>query len=374
MSSPRTGPDSPAADPSSRPAWARYLIAQRRRRNLTAREAADRMGVTQQTYAGIEAGTRVRNGERVLVTPKDETLRRVARALELTPTERRHLFSLVARDRHEQRPWQARLRLARVAASVTPTQAARAAGVTVATYREWERKSTAVPRHECLRRLLTHLGWATHQVEEFMAAVPSDVAPARAPQQPTNPVADLPRWSQFITSKRLERGLYLSQVDDLLGQQSVLRRFELGGWPRSDGRLSVPGYSWLDRIAVALTMTAEEHAHLHLLADHQRLAVASAGPRPLLAELLHEVRRAAEVTRREANTAVGLPAGRWSRMEQGDPTALAAVTAETLAQIVDRLPVRPLLAAALYAAIPRAAEPADITGENQHADACAPTG
>lgn len=101
----------PACGPSDscpRPAWAQYLAALRQRHGLTAREAAHRMGITQQTYAGIEAGTRVRNGRRIKVTPKDETLHRVAKALDLTPAERRQLFALVTTGDVDRRPWQVR--------------------------------------------------------------------------------------------------------------------------------------------------------------------------------------------------------------------------------------------------------------------------
>lgn len=354
------------------PDWARYLTDMRTQRGLSARQAATRMGVTPQTWSGIEAGTRIRNGTRVPVIPKDDTLHRAANALALTPSERRHLFALAHPADQARQPWQTRLKLARVAASVTEVAAARAAGVTIATYREWERQGSRVPKHECLRALLTHLRWTPLQIADFMNDVPPDTTPARAPRQPTNPVSDLPRWSQFITAKRVAQGLYLTQVDARLGQQSVLRRFELGGWPRSDGRLSVPCIEWLDRIAEALDMTSEETAQLHLLADHHRLTVAAEGPRPLAAELFQEARKAVDLTTRAADTLTGLRLGTWGRLERGHPDTLAALTPATLAVIVETLPVRPLLSAALHAAlphlVPNSPEPADIPSGNQPAD------
>jgi transcriptional regulator with XRE-family HTH domain len=348
------------SDPASRPAWAQYIITLRARHGLTAREASERMGVTQQTWAGFEAGTRVRQGRRVEVTPKDDTLHRIAKALDLTAPERRHLFAL-ATGTADRNPWQTRLKFARIAAAVTHDQAAAAAGVTVATYREWERKNSGVPRHESLRKLLRHLGWTACQIDEFMATVPPDIAPARPPKQPTNPVRELPQWSQFITKKRVEMGLYLSQVDELLGQQSIVRRFELGGWPRADGRLSVPCCAWLDRIADALSMSDSERANLHLLADNQRVAVASHSNLPLIVELFHEARKAIDISRAEANTRVGLDHGTWSRIETADPSALANLTPALVEHTIKRLPVGMLLAAAMRAAVPTAAEPADIS-------------
>lgn len=361
-----------ATDPH-RPAWAQYLIALRHRHQLTARETAERMGVTQQTYAGIEAGTRLRNGQRVAVTPKDDTLHRVAKALNLTPAERRHLFALVTTGATERQPWQTRLKFARIAASVTQTEAAQAAGVTVATYREWERRNSGVPRHEHLRRLLGHLGWPSDHIEEFMQGVPSDTAPARAPKQPTNPVRELPQWSQFITQTRLDADLYLTQVDARLGQQSILRRFELGGWPRADGRLSVPSCAWLDRIADALAMTDHQRAHLHLLADHQRVAVASQGPRPLVAELFHEARKALDITRTEANRRVGLAPGTWSRIERADPHTMASICPATIETVIDRAPVKDLLATALRASVPKPDKHADNLSADTTPDTSTPT-
>lgn len=353
--------DSPFAKSApAKPAWAEYLTTLRIRHGLTGREAATRMGVTQQTWTGIEAGTRTRHGRKIAVTPKDETLQRVARALGLTPNERRHLFALVTTNATTQQPWQTRLKFARVAASVSHAQAAAAAGVTVTTYREWERKNSRVPRHESLRKLLTHLGWTPEQVEEFMAAVPADVAPARAPKQPTNPVPDIPQWSKFITAKRLERGLYLSHVDALVGQQSVVRRYELGGWRRSDGRLSVPSHARLDRIADALTMTPDDRTKLHFLADHQRLAVAAHGPLPLLCELLHEARKAVDVTRKIADQTVGLTPGTWGKIETGCPATVSSLTIPTVERIITRLPVAALIATALREAVPNLSQRADI--------------
>lgn len=360
--------DSPSAatfaKSPAKPAWAEYLTTLRTRHGLSCREAAQRMGVTQQTWTGIEAGTRTRNGRKVAVTPKDETLQRVARALGLTASERRQLVALVTTSTStNQQPWQTRLKFARVAASVTQAEAAAAAGVTTSTYREWERKNSGVPRHEPLRKLLSHLGWTPAQVDEFMAGVPADVAPARAPKQPTNPVRDLPQWSKFITAKRLERGLYLSHVDALVGQQSIVRRYELGGWPRSDGRLSVPSHAWLDRIADALTMTPDERSRLHFLADHQRLAVAAQGSLPLVCELLHEARKAVGVTRKEADRSVGLSAGVWGKIETGCPLTVASLTRTAVDRIIDRLPVNALLATAIREAVPNVLERADIEDE-----------
>lgn len=358
---PTPQPSADSLEAVQRPAWAEYLISLRKRHNLTAREAAERMGVTQQTYAGIEAGTRTRNGRRIEVTPKDETLHRVAKALNLNATERRHLFALVTTGTVDRRPWQTRLKFARIAASISQPQAAQAAGVTVATYREWEHRNSGVPRHEHLRKLLTHLGWNDEQVTEFMATIPPDTAPARAPQQPTNPINELPRWSQFLTTKRLEAGLYLTQLDAILGQQSIVRRFELGGWARSDGRLSVPSCDWLDRIADALTMSPTDRAHLHLLADHHRLTVAAQGPRPFTSEVFHEARKAVDVTRTEANNRVGFKQGTWNNIEMGHPETLDSLTSNAIETAIARLPIGSMLAAALRSAVPNVPQPADNT-------------
>lgn len=321
----------------SRPAWAHYLVELRNRRNLRAQDVAARLAITPSTYAGIEAGARTRNGKRSEVTVQDDTVHRIIEALDLSVAEARHLITLITTSAGNRSPWQNRLRLARITAGLSAAQAAASAGVAADTYREWERKGTGAPRHEHLRLVLAALGWSNLEVDEFMATVPPDTAPARAPRQPTNPVGDLPDWSAFITETRLAAGLYLRQVDERIGQQSIVRRFELGGWPRTDGRLSVPASDWLDRVVDALAMTPDQAARLHLLADQQRVALAQAGAdlhaRPLLAELLHEARKSTTLSRAQANTHVGLPAGTWSRAEAGDPVALAAFTspiAETL--------------------------------------------
>lgn len=350
----------------SRPAWAHYLVELRNRRGLRAQEVAARLAITPSTYAGIEAGTRTRNGKRAEVTVQDETVHRIIGALDLSVAEARHLITLITTSAGNRSPWQNRLRLARITAGLSAAQAADSAGVAADTYREWERKGTGAPRHDHLRLVLTALGWSVADVDEFMATVPPDTAPARAPRQPTNPVNDLPEWSAFITATRLGAGLYLRQVDDRLGQQSIVRRFELGGWPRTDGRLSVPASDWLDRVADALDMTPEDAARLHLLADRQRVALAHAGAdlhnRPLLAELLHEARKTTSLSRAQANSHVGLPAGTWSRAEAGDPTALVALTGHIVETLIEDWHLGAPLDDALRGTVASGSQHADITG------------
>lgn len=353
--------------PVERPPWAAYLTQMRLDRALSGAEMARRMGVTHQTWAGIESGTRTRNGVRVATVPKENTLARAADALALTSAERRRLFTLAHQTRSTPTaPWQTRLKAARLAARVTPKQAAAAAGVHLATYREWERKSSGGARHDALRTLLAHLGMNRPQIEQFMADVPADIAAARAPQQRRQPVDDRPAWSRFLTDKRLSRGLYLSDVDARLGQQSVYRRFELGGWRRADGRLSVPSCAWLDRVAAALELAPDETSHLHLLADTYRLTVATAGTKPLVAELLHEARRAEDVSMAQAAARIpGLPV-RWNALEAGGAAAHAATTPAVVEAIISGLPVRPFLAAALRTAVTPGAQLAENNdGQNQ---------
>ena len=345
------------APSTTKPAWAEYLTHLRASRGLSATQAAHRMGITPQTWAGMEAGSRTRNGTRIAFFPREATLLRIARTLDLTPDERRRIFTVSQAPTDPNRRWKASLRSTRLAASLSQADAAGLAGVTISTYRGWERAGAGTARHAPLRTLLAHLGLDPQQVEEFMRDVPGETPPARAPRQPTKPVAAVPAWSRFLTETRLDRGLYLSQVDTILGQQSVVRRFELGGWQRADGRFSVPARQWLDRIAAALDMTPAETARLHLLADHQRLTVASMGPRPLLAELLHEVRRATGLRVRDAQRRVPALPHRWLSYEQGSPAALATFTEAHAHQVIDLLPVTDLLAAALIAATRTAAPP-----------------
>lgn len=352
MSAPNpTGPDGP----HSRPAWAHYLISLRNRRGLSAKDVAARLGITAQTYAGIEAGARTRDGRRTEVALKDETVHRIIEALNLTSAERHHLIALVITSAGNRSPWQTRLKLARVTATVTVQQAARAAGVADDTYREWERKGTGAPRHDLLRKVLHLFGWTPDETADFMAAVPPDAQPARAPQQPTNPVHQVPAWSAHITQSRVAAGLYLSQVDERVGQQSIVRRFELGGWPRADGRLSVPTSAWLNRVADALDMTPEQTVHLHELADVHRVALAQSGAtqhqRPLLAELLHEARKTTILTRVQATVLYRLPPGTWSRAEHGAPAALATYTPELIEALVTGWDLGAPLAEALRTAV-----------------------
>lgn len=348
-----------------RPAWAHYLVTLRHRRHLSAKEVAARLGITPQTYAGIEAGTRTRNGRRTDITVKDETLHRLVKALDLNEPERRHLIALVVTSAGNRNPWQTRLKLARVSASLSVTDMANAAGVTDDTYREWERKGAGVPRHDSLRKAMARMGWDVSQADEFMATLPPDTLPARAPRQPTNPIAALPEWSQHITRTRLAAGLHLSHVDERIGQQSIVRRFELGGWPRTDGRLSVPSRTWLDRVATALDMAPPDRAHLHACADEHRIVLAREGStthhRPLLSELLHEARKAADLPRAQCDEPAGISPGTWSRAERGLPDALAHFTLDTIDRMAHRLPVCPVLTDALTEAVTHASEPADIT-------------
>jgi transcriptional regulator with XRE-family HTH domain len=342
-----------------KPAWSLYICEQRHRLGVTGAEVARRMGLTAQTYAGFESGIRTRNGVKTLITPRDETLHRVAKALNLTSAERCHLFTLAHAAEWQRPAWQTQLRSVRVAASVSEQDAAYAAGVTVSTYREWERRHTGAPKHDLIKNLLAHLGLSTPQVAEFMELVPSDAAPVRAPSQPKKPVSTLPRWSQEITRKRLELGLYLAEVDLLIGQQSIVRRFELGGWERADGRLSVPSCVWIDRIADALSMTRTERANLHFLADHERVSVATSGRKPLVAELFHEVRKALDITCAEANRRIGLPERTWSRIEAAHPETLDSLDPATVESVLHLLPVGDILATALRAVVPEPKKHAD---------------
>lgn len=334
-------PRRPRPDPQ-RPAWAEFLIDLRLSRGLTAARAARRLGVTQQTWSGLEAGTRRRGGQRVPIALADRTVLRIARALDLTAAETSRLGHLTARAAREaappRRPWQIQLRGARLASQLTAAQAATLAQVTPATYREWERHPRRTPHLGALHRLLPHLGLDAAATHRFLTAVASPTQLPRPPRQPSRPVTRVPAWSQFLTARRLAAGLHLAQVDRLVGQQSIVRRFELGGWPRADGRLSVPSRQWLDRVAAALSLTPADRAQLHHLADAERLHLAATGPRPLLAELLHEARRAAGLTLAQAHAAVpGLPAG-WAQLERGHPPALAALDGDTLHRLVAGLP------------------------------------
>lgn len=337
---------------TAKPAWSEFITAYRKQAGLTCRQSAESMGVTQQTWAGIEAGTRTRNGLKGPYTPKDATLHRVATALGMDPGSRRRLFMLASTHPAGSpcQPWQTRLRVTRVAAGLTLIQAASIAGVTADTYRKWESRDAGVPRQTSLRQLLNHLGLNERQVNDFMADVPVETRTARAPQQPTSPVEQLPRWSRLLTEKRLEAGLYLSHLDQRLGQQSVVRRFELGGWPRADGRLSVPSMGWLDRIASALDLSPEDRTYLHFLADHERLAIATQGKKPFHAEVFNEARRAVDVSRSEADARASLTPGTWAKYE----SATAFPTPDTLLRITETLPIRPLLAAALTEPVPQA--------------------
>lgn len=325
-------------DTLTRPAWAHYLIDLRTRRGLPAKDVAARLGISPSTYAGMEAGVRTRNGIRTEATLKDDTVHRLIAALDLTAAEARHLITLLTTSAGNRSPWQARLRLARVSAGISAAQAAQAAGVAEDTYREWERKGTGAPRHHLLRNVLTLLGWDETETAEFMTTVPPDAPVARAPRQPSNPVDDVPDWSRFITDTRLSAGLYLNQVDERIGQPSVIRRFELGGWPRVDGRLSVPTREWLDRIVSALDMTPVQAARLHRLADEQRVRLAHHGAalhqRPVLSELLHEARATTDCGSRHANTVYDLPDYTWHRAEAGDPTALSAITTALVENVI----------------------------------------
>lgn len=351
---PDAHPDQGSANPVGRPAWAEHLTALRTARGITASHAARQMGVSLSTWAGLESGLRSRGGTRVPTVPKEETLHRVADALDLSPTERRHLVMLAQPPQPAlSQPWQTRLRAMRVAASVTQREAASTAGVTLATYRHWERKDEGGARHESLRTLLRRLGMSDEQADVFLADVPNS-ALARPPRQPTNPVTDVPAWSRMLTRARVDQGLYLADVDRLLGQQSVVRRYELGGWPRPDGRLSVPSSHKLTEIAVALAMTPDEIAHLHLLADNQRVLVASTGPKPFLSELLTEIRRATGLTATEVAERVGPLDPSWALVENGDETAVARLGRAQIDQICEALPVRPLLATALRGSVPSA--------------------
>lgn len=338
----------------TRPAWAHYLIDLRTRRGLPAKDVAARLGISASTYAGMEAGVRTRAGVRTEATLKDDTVHRLIAALDLTTAEARHLITLIATSAGNRSPWQARLKLARVSAGVTAAQAARAAGVTEDTYREWERKGSGAPRRHLLRHVLTLLGWDATEVDEFMATVPSDAPAVRAPRQPSNPIADLPAWSQAITEARLQAGLYLSQADERIGQASVIRRFELGGWPRVDGRLSVPTSGWLDRISSALDMNTDATARLHRLADEHRVRLAHHGAtlhqRPVLSELLYEARSTTDSGPRTANRLFGLPDYTWYRAEAGDPNALAQFTAPLIDTITATWGLGEPLAAALTTA------------------------
>jgi transcriptional regulator with XRE-family HTH domain len=356
--------DTTHCDPApTRPAWAHYLIDLRSRRGLAAKEVAARLGISASTYAGMEAGTRTRNGVRTEATLKDDTVHRIIDALHLTPAEARHLITLITTSVGNRSPWQARLRLARISAGVSAAQAAQAAGVAEDTYREWERKGTGSPRHHLLRKVLAHLGWDDTEVAEFMATVPPDAPVARAPRQPSNPVTDLPAWSQHITQARLDAGLYLTQADARIGQASVIRRFELGGWPRVDSRLSVPTCGWLDRIAAALDMDAAAAQQLHRLADEQRVLLAHQGAalhgRPVLSELLYEARSTTDCGPRTANRLYGLPDYTWYRAEAGDQQALDVFTANLIDTIIATWGLGEPLAEALRMAVTNPPQPAD---------------
>lgn len=361
-------PTAPHGETPTRPAWAHYLIALRIRRDLKAKDVAARLGISASTYAGMEAGTRTRSGVRTEATLKDDTVHRLIAALNLTPAEARHLITLIATSAGNRSPWQARLRLARVSAGVSAAQAAQAAGVAEETYRDWERQGSGSPRHHLLRNVLTLFGWDETETAEFMNTVPSDTPMARAPRQPSNPVADLPYWSQHITKARLAAGLYLTQADERIGQASVIRRFELGGWPRIDGRLSVPTTEWLDRIAQALDMNDADAQHLHLLANEHRVCLARHGAelhqRPLLSELLYEARSTTEAGPRTANDLFNLPAYTWYRAEGGDPEALAAFSDVLLDAVVSAWNLGEPLATALRSArlpVTNAPQPADTS-------------
>lgn len=348
---------------ATRPAWAHYLIDLRARRGLPAKEVACRLGVSASTYAGMEAGTRTRNGIRTEASLKDDTVHRIIKALDLTPAEARHLITLITTSAGNRSPWQARLRLARISAGISAAQAAQAAGVAEDTYREWERKGTGAPRHHHLRNVLSQFGWDEDETAEFMATVPPDAPAARAPRQPSNPISDLPAWSQHITNARLDAGLYLSQVDDRIGQTSVVRRFELGGWPRVDGRLSVPTCQWLDRIATALDMDEDSTSLLHQLANQQRILLAHQGAalhgRPLLSELLYESRSTTECGPRTANHLFGLDDYTWFRAEAGDLHALDVFTPDLLNTIIDTWRLGEPLATALREAVTNPSQRAD---------------
>lgn len=339
---------------AARPAWSTYLAECRIKRGLTVTEAAAHMGVTPQTWTGLETGTRPsRHGRRPII-PRDETLLRIADALGLNDDELRRLRALVAQlaPPRQVALWQQQLREARLAARMTLTEAARHAGVTVATYSAWERGRRRTINRHALRRLLPHLGITGDSIDEFLRLIPPQRRDARPPTQPSKPIKRVPAWSQLITNRRLAAGLNLSQVDALLGQPSVARRFELGGWPRADGRLSVPPTAWLDRIADVLAMSDDDRRELHRLADQERLALAASGPGPLPAGIMHEARRAAGLTQQEAEQAVGGLPHRWAAYEHAHRGALASLRDPALVdRLVTRLPMQPLLAAALRAAV-----------------------
>lgn len=350
-------------DDASRPAWAKAITEFRTQRGLSSAAAAQRMQISPQTWAGLEAGTRVRNGQRVTTVPKEDTLRRVASALDLTREELQRLLRIARGDQQQTLPWQSRLRAMRLAAHVTPEHAAATAGVTLTTYKRWERKRDVGANHAALHRLLIRLGLNPEQADHFLHDVPPAGPTARPPSQPTNPVRELPAWSQLITRKRLELGLYFVDVDRALNQQGVVRRYELGGWPRPDGRLSVPSITRLNRIAAALNMNPAESAELHLLADNHRLVTAAQGPKPLLAELIHETRRAHDLTLTQAAAATPDLPKPWGHYESGQPGALSTFTAEHLRYLTQRLPISPLLTAAMEAAILQPSESAENNTE-----------
>lgn len=342
----------PARAGSPRPAWSAYLVDLRLRYGFTVSAAARAMGVAPQTWVGWETGTRPRNGCRTTVVPQEETLLRIGAALGVTGTEVVQLCDLAAASSPDAAPgrwrWQRQLRSARLARRMTAAEAARCAGVTVHTYRQWEHRPRGGPRHDCLRRLLPYLGITGPAVEAFMADVPRDRAAVRPPRQPSAPITRLPRWSQMLVEKRLAAGLPLAQVDRILGQQSIYRRFELGGWRRADGRLSVPSSRWLDRVAAALDMDGAERAALHRAADERRVALAVNSSRPAGAELLVEARRAAGLSRAAAASRVGPLAYPYAAYETGHPAAMRSLTdPEVRQRFVDRLPVSGLLAGAL---------------------------
>ena len=339
-----------------RPVWSTELRRLRYSRSLTVTEAARRAGITPVTWTGMETGTRFRKGRPDPVRFTEQTVDRLARALDLDPAEHDRL-DRAARTTWDVRtaPWQRAFRDARRAGRLTVDQAARAARVTPGTYRAWENSEHAkTPDVAAARRFLAHPavpGPAREHALTILASLPSGQIP-RTPGTGA-PIPPPPEWSRLITAARLAARIHLAAADTAFGSPGVVRRYELGGWPRKDGRLTVPTRHALDKTADAVHMYAPaDRAGLHRAADRTRItnaAVAAAAQGlPLAATLLREVRQAAGLSPKGARVLTRI---NHTAAERGNARALTSLTDPAVAnRTASILNAGPTLARAFTAA------------------------